>query len=782
MQPNAAKNNLSGKADFLFTQAVGHHQAGRLVQAERLYREILAFDARHAHTLHILGILACQRGDLALAVEMIGEAISQNDGVAAFHSDLGIALKSLGKMELALASYERALAIKPDNVETLYNLGILLQIQGKPGDAVVRYEQALALRPNFPEALANIGIALQNQGKLEEAVVCYEQALVLRPDFPEVLSNLGNVLQGQGRLEEAVVCYEQAVALRPDFPEALDNIGIAYFAQGKLDHAMNAALAAIRANESQASRMLFCQCLKYLDPEADNSDNLSAIYGLAVRAVTETWTRPKDLADPCLSLVTSNKALKRLVRQAMVLWPGRLPEPVEPGIWETIADDRLLLSLLESTPISNVGFERFLTSARLAMLDFATRRSLAVNNEILVSFCAIARQCFINEYVFALLPAELERAGQLRDGVAAAISAGTPVAPLSLLAVAAYFPLRSLPGSESLLQQEWPALVREVLRQQIEEPKEEARLQGTIGRLTPIEDQISSAVRAQYEKNPFPRWVRAPHPPEMASIDAFLHREFPLAAFRNLGKSGGIDVLVAGCGTGQHSIGTAQRFPRARILAIDLSLSSLSYAKRKTEELGLKNVEYAQADILKLGTLDRSFDLIESVGTLMCLKEPIAGWRLLVSLLRPGGFMRIGLYSELARRSVVSGRNYIAEKGYQGDREEDIRQCRQEIMSMEGGATIAQLLTLGDFYTMSECRDLIFHVQEHRHTIPQIKENLKELCLNFIGFSLEPGVVRRYGMRFPEDRSRADLDSWDIFERENPNIFTGMYQFWVQKP
>jgi hypothetical protein len=143
--------------------------------------------------------------------------------------------------------------------------------------------------------------------------------------------------------------------------------------------------------------------------------------------------------------------------------------------------------------------------------------------------------------------------------------------------------------------------------------------------------------------------------------------------------------------------------------------------------------------------------------------------------------MRIGLYSELARGCIVAARNYIAEKGFQGARAEDIRQCRQDIMAMENDALMMRLLSLGDFYTMSECRDLIFHVQEHRHTIPRIKENLEELGLNFIGFSLEPRVVRQYRTRFPEDYSRTNLDLWNVFENENPDIFTGLYQFWVQK-
>ena len=782
MRQNSPKFKHPGNSvDGLFAKAVGHHQAGRMTEAEGFYRKILSVDAGHADTLHILGILACQRGNLELAVLMISKAIAQNDGVAAFHANLGIVLKYQGNPDEAIASYERALVIKPDNMEALYNLGIAFKEQGRLDEAIVRYEQVIAIKPDFPEGLSNLGNALQDQGRLDEAIIRYEQALAIRPDFPEALSNLGNALQDQGKPGEAIIRYKQALAIRPDYSEALDNLGVTLFAQEKIEQAMNAALHALRINETQAGRMLFCQCLKYFQMENNNPGNIDVIYDLAVRAITETWIRPKELAQSCLSMVKRNRALQTLIYQAVRVWPGRMPESVEPGIWKTLAGNRLLLCLLKSTPVSNIEFERLLTSVRFAMLDFATRTPTAMKVDVLECFCAIAQQCFINEYVFALAPAEIDRACKLREGVVAAFEAGAPVPEIPLVVVAAYFPLHSLLMAGQLLHGEWTATVRDVLRQQIEEPGEEARLRNTIPHLTQVEDLISSAVREQYEQNPFPQWGKAPHSPEMVSLDAFLHREFPLASFRNLGKSGKIDVLIAGCGTGQHSIGTAQRFPKARVLAIDLSLSSLSYAKRKTEELGMKNIEYAQADILKLGTVDRTFDCIESVGTLMCLQEPIAGWKILHSLLRPGGFMHIGLYSESARKCIVASRNYITEKGYQGTLADDIRQCRQDIMSMKNDALMMRLLSLEDFYSMSECRDLIFHVQEHRHTISQIKENLKELGLNFIGFSLEPGVARQYSARFPEDHSRTNLDLWDVFEKENPDTFIGMYQFWVQK-
>jgi hypothetical protein len=82
---------------------------------------------------------------------------------------------------------------------------------------------------------------------------------------------------------------------------------------------------------------------------------------------------------------------------------------------------------------------------------------------------------------------------------------------------------------------------------------------------------------------------------------------------------------------------------------------------------------------------------------------------------------------------------------------------------------------------MSSCRDLLFHVQEHRFTIPQIADFIAQNGLAFVGFDLDQLVQRRYLARFPEDKAMTDLACWDAFEHEHPVTFSGMYQFWVQK-
>lgn len=332
-------------------------------------------------------------------------------------------------------------------------------------------------------------------------------------------------------------------------------------------------------------------------------------------------------------------------------------------------------------------------------------------------------------------------------------------------------------------EREWVDDIRKVIKYRILDPQKEQSLRSQIRQLTFIQDTVSQSVLEQYEGSPYPRWIKTGIREKGRAIGAVL-RGTPL--FLNLGdyvSPENPEILIAGCGTGQHALTTASKFSNARVLAVDLSLSSLSYALRKTEELRLSSIEYAQGDILELGSLGRRFDLVECIGVLHHLSDPLAGWRVLVDLLRPGGLMKIGLYSEIARRAIIDGRSLIDEKGYTTS-SQDIRQCRQDIITMAeaGNRTMAEICNGGDFFSLSNCRDLLFHVKEHRFTLPQITAALQKLDLKFLGFELrDQRVLKMFKISHPSTSALTSLSLWHEFELENPDTFRGIYQFWCRK-
>ena len=145
--------------------------------------------------------------------------------------------------------------------------------------------------------------------------------------------------------------------------------------------------------------------------------------------------------------------------------------------------------------------------------------------------------------------------------------------------------------------------------------------------------------------------------------------------------------------------------------------------------------------------------------------------------------MKIGLYSETARQDIISGRSLIAEKGYTAS-PEDIRRCRQDIIAMaeDGNRKMERICSRKNFFSLSECRDLLFHVKEHRFTLPQIEAALKALDLKFLGFEMrDQSTLRKFMESHPSRRALTSLDLWHEFELKNPDTFRSMYQFWCKK-
>ena len=255
----------------VFAAALQYHRAGHTKEAERLYRQCLRVNPRHADSLHLLGVVAHSEGRHAQAIDLIGGAIAINGAEAPYHSNLGTSLWKSGQLDAAIASYRRALelrpdyamahfnlatvlwkqqrlteaeacyrtalACKPDYAEAWDNLGSVLKAQNKQDDAIASYRRAIEVSPNYPEAHNNLGTALLEQGRIEEATGYYRKALSLRPEYPEAHFNLGTAIWELGQPDAAVVCYENAIALRPHDTDAMLNLGTALKELGRLDGA-----------------------------------------------------------------------------------------------------------------------------------------------------------------------------------------------------------------------------------------------------------------------------------------------------------------------------------------------------------------------------------------------------------------------------------------------------------------------------------------------------------------------------------------------------------------
>lgn len=764
------------KAAFLL------HQQGKLAEAAEIYERLIKRRPNNYDALHFLGTIKASSGQMAEAKLLIERSLKKIPAELSYVENYATILFQNSDYRKAVEVCSKRIREngKTDSLQYLrYVLAVSLYKLGAFKHAIVEFDALLQGNPNHVAGNNEKASALAALGRYAEALAHIERALQTDPTYAEAHFNKANVFEILNKRDDAVTSYKTALSLKPDLFAARKRLVSLLLSKGDIAEALDLARRAFAAQKTTETKMLLasCLCSPLLHP------GLGDLRDLLTRALTEGWARAGELMASCARFLMFNKSIHDSMAQVQDSWPilPQAAELISDSTLEQIAKDDLFRALLEATPLCGVGLERLATVLRFKLLS-AVRQTPndATDNAVLALYCAVARQCFINNYVFTQSEAEIEQIQWLRDTVAAALASGAAIAPLSLVAIAAYMPLHLVHHAEELLERSWPRTVGEIIQQQVSEPLEEQRLGRSMTTLTAIEDSVSEKVRDQYEQSPYPRWIKPSLIPNPKTIDEDIRDRFPHAPFASLEKSDHIDLLIAGCGTGRHSIETARLFRGVQVLAIDLSRASLCYAERQTRALGITNIQYAQADIMKLPSIGRTFDVVEAVGVLHHLADPFAGWQILLSLLRPGGLMKLGLYSQIARQDIAQARALIAARNYRPTADV-IRKFRQELIDYPDGSPLKNVILVSDFFSLNECRDLLFHVQEHQTNLPEVATFIAKNSLRFIGFDLETEKVRNYQRQFPEDTAMTNLAHWHQYEMDNPRTFFNMYQFWVQK-
>ena len=525
-------------------------------------------------------------------------------------------------------------------------------------------------------SLMQTAVAHHRSGRLPEAATLYQRILVAQPDFTDAQHLLGVVALQSGHLVDAERQIRRAIELQPHDGEYWNNLGVALKKMGRFREALSAYREAVEwAPQMPDYWMNFANCCRATTIDVFDRhlfDTVLACFSredVDHRALTGVATSLLRLREQTSSLFdeeTLSRSLETWSRS------GKVPSWI---------GDPLLNAFLRHAIVGHADFEFALIRVRAWLLDLANNltASSKVGSSLQAFSVALALQCFFNEYVFLVAPGELAVVDILKDQIQRAEPV-TAAEELRLAVYASYAPLHGLANASDLQPPNATAskLMGELLRRQIAEPLLENQLRGEIAVIGGLEDAISGAVRNQYEQNPYPRW-RAFSRPSRQHLHDSLTGLFPHLV--DIGSVECPDVLVAGCGTGLHALMCAQAYAGAKVLAIDLSLSSLSYAVRMAALTGSSNLEFAQADILDLATLGRQFDLVECVGVLHHLAEPVTGWRVLTGLLKSRGLMKIGLYSELARQPHIAAQKFVDEHNYEAT-PDGIRSARRDIFAL----------------------------------------------------------------------------------------------------
>ncbi|HZZ88008.1 MAG TPA: tetratricopeptide repeat protein [Caulobacteraceae bacterium] len=252
-QPPVLPRPTAPEIGALFDDAVRQFERGRLPDAERRLRQVLAQAPGHAPALHMLGLTAHRAGDDQTAVRLIGAAISSRPDDAEAHYNLGACLGELGRLDAALEAFDAAVRLRPGMPRAHAGRGGVLRALGRPDAALAAFDAAVRLAPSFAAAHANRGACLNDLGRFEEALGACDAALRLDPEIAEAHANRGAALKDLGRPAEALAACDAALRLRPGNAGALANRGACLKDLGRPDEALAACEAALRLDPSLAA-------------------------------------------------------------------------------------------------------------------------------------------------------------------------------------------------------------------------------------------------------------------------------------------------------------------------------------------------------------------------------------------------------------------------------------------------------------------------------------------------------------------------------------------------
>jgi len=746
----------------IISKAIQFHQKGNVPEAKKYYQYCINQGFNDHIVFSNYGIILKNLGKLEEAEKSYRKAIEIKPDFAKAHSNLGNILKNLGKLEEAEKSYRKAIEIKPDFAQANSNLGNILKDLGKLEEAEESYRKAIKIKPDFADAHYNLGNIFSDLGKLEEAEKSYRKAIKIKPDFAQANSNLGNIFKDLGKSQEAFDCYLKAIKLNPNYANAYLNLGNIFSDLGKSKEAFDCYLKAIDINPKNSN------AYNLLTIFLKNSD-LSQLNESKLKYIINILLEKNDISH------------RELFNAFNFIYGSEIISSLEKfdsdfSVIELLINNKVIINQLKKIIFRDLKLEKILTKVRKNICNRIAKNIENINYSQLQFIIALGEQCFFNEYIYSLTE---EENSSLNIIIKRCKDSELNEKNISILSC--YFPLYKL-------LDKFPSLTsfkstnqsfKELVELQIKEPLKEIELSKDIKKLGSINDDVSKKVKCQYEENPYPRWrYSSDHKNQELSIIQAINNEINPNYIRQRTHNNELKVLIAGCGTGNQIL-QAQRYKNAQITAIDLSLSSLSYAQRKINELKIDNVELIQMDILEVGLLKEQFDIIECSGVLHHMNKPSEGLKTLLRVLRNNGYLKLGLYSELARQEVIKARNYIWSNKLQTN-EDNIRNFRQKIISGEL-SELKSFQSMGDFYSLSEFRDLCFHAAEQRFTINQLEETLKSNKLKFLGFLLPKQVKSIYKQYFPEDKKQINLQNWASIEEKDPNTFKEMYQFWVSK-
>ena len=674
------------------------------------------------------------------------------------------------KFQTAEKLYKEILNLNKNHIEANFNLGTLYSQLKKFDLALPLLMRAKQLNPNNISINLNIGNLFLNKGDFETSLIYFEKIIQIQPKSVLAHFNKGIIYNKQKKYQDAIRCFEKVIEIEPNNIDAYNVIGIIFQEVGDfkkslsyLKKSLNIAPNNLRVVNTLLNLL---SSIQLSNVSEKNSFDLSELFVFLFKKDTIDHNTLFNNAKNFIFFDENKKKIQHHIENNENL--------LTLDVIQIALKKELFLLTLQKSLFRDKFLEKFLCYIRKEFLVLLKNKGEKLINEFLDFVISFAQQSFLNEYLFFQSKDEIK----MIDNLKTKIEQDKNINEIEISILGCYLPLNvsKIITHKLVNYSSKNKSFNDLIQIQIKDPLKEEEIKKSIKSFDNISDNISKKVRDQYEENPYPRWRFSNISPKNNFISILNNNIYPnkiISNNNNLKR----DILIAGCGTGQQLVSKAA-YENSNILAVDLSLSSLSFAKRKMQELNYNNIEFLHGDILNLKNLNKKFSVIECVGVLHHLKDPEKGLEVLLNILEPNGYLKLGLYSEYARKHIVETRKLIKKYNFESNIS-GIRNFRELVINDKENEVLKKLNYNYDFYSTSNVRDLIFHVQEHRYTIPNISKLLKKYDLEFLGFT-NSSIKKEYSKHYPSDVKNTSLENWNDFEINNPDIFKQMYQFWAK--
>ncbi len=753
----------------LKAKSINNHIKGNLDEAEKGYRAFLKNGYSDADIISNYALICEEKGENEKAIRLYERCAKSFPNHIYSKLNLSFLYYKLNHLKIAEIIIEEAIRLKPSLANGYCIRGLILKSLNKYEESKLSFEKAIELDKNYFDAYINLGLLNKDFSNYNEAEEYYLKALEINNKSAIAHLNLGACYKEKQEIEKAKLHTEIAIDL--DLDNKLENcyLNLATLYNQVGDYKKSLILIKkelIYNKNSELSYQLISELIKKGELlDTSQKDNRELLKHILNR---------KDISHREL-FGNINSLISKEILEKLSIIKSELYEDNEFNI---LIKDKELVKALSLMIFCSPLWEKVLGNIRKNILLRYSEKD-KISNSIFNFIIALGSQCFLNEYVYYISTEEKNKLKELKKKINNNKNQDYKLAILSC-----YQSLSSINNKIIDLNTYFSnnKEFNNLLNLQFKELNDEKKISKGIKKIGNIKDSTSKDVKKQYELNPYPRWRYNSYAKEnKLNFLSVINSEISPNTIKPNSvqlTNKKINILIAGCGTGIQII-EASRYSNCEITAIDLSNSSISYAKRKVDEYGLKNINFIEMDLLELTSLNKRFDLIECSGVLHHMNEPSKGLSNLLDVLEPKGFLKLGLYSKYAREEILKARYLIKEKDIKPDFD-GIRTFRNDVLNGKI-KQLNEITNWSDFYSTSMCRDLCFHSHENCYSLIEIKNMLKVSNLEFLGFTISKDIKDEYLIKNKDIDSLKDLELWDKFEGSNPNSFREMYQFWARK-